>query len=159
MAHTMSFLKARCSWEPGTRLSTGILSLFCLLLKVSHANAHWANTNHIFSSHKIPRNDTFSCDISLCQVNAVQLGQEIFKGFSNSWIKVDCCLSDDSFWTIPQVLLALVCIRLGSYHFVQCDSADLPCYKILHSEFVNVPLPVGMHLKVSPKGCHIFDRL
>ncbi len=25
--------------------------------------------------------------------------------------------------------------------------------------FLSAPLPVGMHLKVSPEGCHIFDQL
>jgi hypothetical protein len=33
------------------------------------------------------------------------------------------------------------------------------CYKILCGGFLSVPLPVGMHLKVSPKGHHIFDWL
>ncbi len=40
LAHMMHFLKARCSWEPGTRISTGFLSPFRPLPKVSHANVH-----------------------------------------------------------------------------------------------------------------------
>ena len=56
--------------------------------------------------------------------------------------KVDCRLSYDSF-------LAL-CSR-------RC--AGLPCYEILRSGILNIPLPYGMRLKVSPKGCHIFERL
>ncbi len=38
LAHMTCFLKARRSWEPGTRISTGFLSRFRLLPKVSHAN-------------------------------------------------------------------------------------------------------------------------
>jgi hypothetical protein len=53
LAHITCFLEVRCSWEPGTRISTGILSPFRLLPKVSHANAHWAIANHTFSSHII----------------------------------------------------------------------------------------------------------
>jgi hypothetical protein len=43
--------------------------------------------------------------------------------------------------------------------FAQGDSAGLPCYEIFRSGILNVPLPYGMHLKVSPKGHHIFERL
>ncbi len=83
----------------------------------------------------------------------------IFSGFPKLWIKVDCCLSDKSFWTTSQVLFALDRVPVGSLHFVQFNSADLPCYEILCSGFLNRPLPFGMHLKVTPKGHHIFDRL
>ncbi len=51
LAHMMRFLKARCLWEPGTRISTGFLFPFRLLPKVSHANTRWAIVNHTFSSH------------------------------------------------------------------------------------------------------------
>jgi hypothetical protein len=47
----------------------------------------------------------------------------------------------------------------ASLLFAQGDSAGLPCYKILRSGILNVPLPYGMHLKVSPEGYHIFERL
>jgi hypothetical protein len=47
----------------------------------------------------------------------------------------------------------------ASLRFAQGNSAGLPCYKILCSGILNVPLPYGMHLKVSPEGCHIFERL
>ena len=39
----------------------------------------------------------------------------------------------------------------ASLRFAQGDSAGVPCYKILCSGILNVPLPYGMHLKVSPK--------
>jgi hypothetical protein len=47
----------------------------------------------------------------------------------------------------------------ASSHFAQGDSAGLLCYKILRSGILNVSLPYGMHLKVSPKGRHIFEPL
>ncbi len=53
MAHIMHFLKARRLWEPGTRISTGFLSLFRLSPKVSHAKVCWATANHTFSSYII----------------------------------------------------------------------------------------------------------
>jgi hypothetical protein len=47
----------------------------------------------------------------------------------------------------------------ASSRFAQGDSVGLPCYEILRSGILNVPLPYGMHLKVSPEGCHIFEQL
>jgi hypothetical protein len=47
----------------------------------------------------------------------------------------------------------------ASLHFAQGNSAGFPSYKILCSGILNVPLPYGMRLKVSPKGRHIFERL
>jgi hypothetical protein len=47
----------------------------------------------------------------------------------------------------------------ASLRFTQGNIAGLPCYKILCSGILNVPLPYGMHLKVSPKGPHIFEQL
>jgi hypothetical protein len=35
----------------------------------------------------------------------------------------------------------------------------LPRYKNLCSRIINIPLPYGMRLKVSPEGRHIFERL
>jgi hypothetical protein len=37
------------------------------------------------------------------------------------------------------------------------NSVGLPCYE--SSRIINVPLPYGMHLKVSPEGHHIFEQL
>jgi hypothetical protein len=53
LAQMMHFLEARCSREPGIRISTGFLSPFRLSPKVLHANVHWAIANHTFSSHII----------------------------------------------------------------------------------------------------------
>ncbi len=61
---TCGFLEERCSWEPGSRLTTGDFSPFRLLPKVSGANVHWTNANHTFPTHKDPWTDTFLRDIS-----------------------------------------------------------------------------------------------
>jgi hypothetical protein len=66
LAHIKRFLEVGRSWEPGTRISTGLLSPIRLLPKVSRANVHWAIMSHTFSSHINPQTDTFSRDISLC---------------------------------------------------------------------------------------------
>jgi hypothetical protein len=47
----------------------------------------------------------------------------------------------------------------ASSRFAQGNSVSLPCYEILCSGILNVPLPYGMHLKVSPKRRHIFEQL
>ncbi len=47
----------------------------------------------------------------------------------------------------------------ASLRFAQGDSVGLPYYEILRSGILNVPLPYGMRLKVSPKGRHIFEQI
>ncbi len=47
----------------------------------------------------------------------------------------------------------------ASSRFAQGNSTGLPCYKILRSGILNVPLPYGMRLKVSHEGRHIFEQL
>ncbi len=47
----------------------------------------------------------------------------------------------------------------ASLRFAQSTSAGLPCYKILCSGILIVPLPYGMCHKVSHKGRHIFEWL
>jgi hypothetical protein len=59
LAHMTRFLEAKRSWKPGTRISTSFP--FRLLPKVSHANVHWAISNHTFSSHAKFQELTFSC--------------------------------------------------------------------------------------------------
>jgi hypothetical protein len=59
LAHMTCFLKARCLLEPSTRFSTGFLSPFRLLPKVSPANVHWVIANPTFSSHIISLNRHF----------------------------------------------------------------------------------------------------
>ncbi len=63
----------------------------------------------------------------------------------------------------PQGISKLVnkvdCGLWGSLGFAQSDSVGLPCYEILCSGILNVPLPYGMRLIVSPEGRHIFEQL
>ncbi len=47
----------------------------------------------------------------------------------------------------------------ASLRFAQGNSVGLPFFEILRSGILNVPLPYGMHLKVSPRGRHIFEQL
>ncbi len=49
------FFEARRLWEPGSRLTTGDLSPFRLLPKVSGANVRLANANCTFLTHKNPQ--------------------------------------------------------------------------------------------------------
>ncbi len=66
LAAVTRFLEVRRLWEPGTRISTGILSPFRpFFAKVFCANAHWAIANHNFSSYLNPGTDIFLRDISL----------------------------------------------------------------------------------------------
>jgi hypothetical protein len=47
----------------------------------------------------------------------------------------------------------------ASLRFTHGDIVGLPRYEILCSGILNVPLPYGMRLKVSPEGHHIFEQL
>jgi hypothetical protein len=60
---------------------------------------------------------------------------------------------------ICQALFAPDHIPLGSSRFAQSNSVDLPYYEVLCSRILNIPLPDGMRVKVSPKGHHIFEQL
>jgi hypothetical protein len=92
------------------------------------------NTNHTFLSHKKSQTDTFLRDLGLAQLR------------STAWV-----------WN-PQGNSKLVnrlivaCLMTAFLRFTQGNSAGLPCYEILRSGILNVPLPYGMRLKVSHKG-------
>ncbi len=138
---TRGFPEARCSWEPGSSLTTGEFSLFRLLPKVSGVNVRWTEHDSYLSYSLKSLNWQF---LAWPRPNlyAVQLGYGIPKGFPNSWIR-----------------LIVACLLTASSHFAQGDSAGFPRYEILCNGILNVPLPCGMHLKVSPEGHHIFERL
>jgi hypothetical protein len=99
------------------------------------------NMNHIFLSHQNSWTDTFLHDLGLAKLRRTA-----------------------RVWN-PQGISKLVnklivaCLMTASSHFAQGDSAGLPCYKTLRSRILNVPLPYGMHLKVSHKGRHTFEQL
>ncbi len=89
------FFEARCLWEPGSRLTTGDYSPFCLLRKVSGVNVRWANANHTFLTHKNPQTDTFLRDISPAKLRStarVRNTQEISKLMNKDDCLVPCAL-------------------------------------------------------------------
>jgi hypothetical protein len=83
------FLKARRSWEPGSRLTTGEFSPFHLLPKVSCVNTHWSNANDTFLTHKKTLNWPFLHDVSPAKLRStVQVWNP--QGISKLVNKVDC---------------------------------------------------------------------
>ncbi len=144
------FLEARCSWEPGSRLTTGFLTPFRLLPNVSHANNLWAIVYHTFFFYKLAMSPYFLMWHKPLLSPRSRARARNPKGISKLVIKgwlllVLWQLLDDS-----QVRFTLDHIPVGSLHFAQCNSVGLPCYEILCSGFLKVPLPIGMRLKVSP---------
>ncbi len=99
------------------------------------------NTNHTFLSHKIPWTDTFLRDLGLAQLCST----------------APVCNPQGTSKLVNRLIVA--CLMTAYSCFTQGNSAGLPCYEILRSGIFNVPLPYGMHLKVSHEGCHIFERL
>jgi hypothetical protein len=99
------------------------------------------NTNHAFLSHKNPQTDTFLRDLGLAQLRST----------ARVWNPQGTSKFVDR--------LIVACLMTASLRFAQGNSAGLPCYKTLCSGIFNVPLPYGMHLKVSHKEHHIFERL
>ncbi len=99
------------------------------------------NTIHTFLSHKNPWTDTFLHELGFAKLRMT----------ARVWNKQG----------ISKLVnrLIVACLMTASLRFAQSDSAGLPCYKILCSGIFNVPLSYGMHLKVSLKGHHIFERL
>ncbi len=76
--------------------------------------------------------------------NAVQLGWGILKRFPNLWIKIDCCLSYDSFWTIPKCSLHLI-----TFQWVPCTLPDA----IVQAFIVANSFAVGSSLYPCQKAC------
>ncbi len=112
------FLKARCSWEPGSSLTTDELSLFRLLPKVSAVNVRWAeHDSYLLFLTKI-------LELTLSYVSealpsyAVQPGYGITKGYPNLWIGwlllVRWQLPCASLKAIVQAILATKSFAAGS---------------------------------------------
>ncbi len=64
------FLEARCSWEPGSSLTTGEFSLFRLLPKVSTWTSIGLNTIHTFLSCKNHWTYTFLCELGFVKLRS-----------------------------------------------------------------------------------------
>ncbi len=114
---THGFLKASHLWEPGSRLTSGDLSFFHLLLKVSHANVHLANANHTFLTHKNPRTDIFLCNISPAKLRSTAWVRNP-QGISKLMNKVDC-------WVLHALLKAIVRAFLATKSFAAGSSMYL----------------------------------
>ncbi len=99
------------------------------------------NTIHTFLSHKNPWTDTFLHELGFAKLRSTARVWN-HQGISK---------------LVNRLIVA--CQMTASSRFAQSNSAGLPCYKILRSWIFNVPLPYGMHLKVSHKGRHIFEQL
>ncbi len=114
-----------------------IFPLFRLSPKISHAHVHWTECKSYLLYSLKPLEWHFLVWHRPCQATQYSLGME----------------SPQDLQTCEKGWL------LGSLCFAQSNSVGLPCYKILCSGFLNVPLPYGMRLKVSPEGPHIFEQL
>ncbi len=89
----LGFLKARCSWEPGSCITTVEFSLFHLLQKVSAVNVSWTEQDSYLSSSKKSSSWHFLALAKLHSTTQVWNHQ----GISKLMNRVDCCLSYDSF--------------------------------------------------------------
>jgi hypothetical protein len=125
---TRGFLDARRSWEPGSRLTTGEFSSFCLLLKVSGANVHWANANHTFLTYKNPPTDTFLRDICLAKLRSTARVWNPH-GISKLVNKVDC-------WVLCALLKTIVWAFLATKSFAEGSSTYL-CHMAYVSKSVS----------------------
>ncbi len=122
------FLKGRRLWEHGSRLTTGNLSPFRLLPKVSDANVCWANANHTFLTHKNPQTDTFSRDISPTKLRSTARVRNP-QGISKLVNKVDC-------WVPCALLKAIVRAFLATKSFA-VGSSTYPCHMACVSKSVS----------------------
>ncbi len=116
LAHMTRFLEARCLQEPSTKISTGFLSPFRLLLKVSCANIRWAIANHTFSSHIISSNWHFLVwhkpKLSQCSTAQVRNPQGISKLVNKKLIVA--CLTTASGQFLKR------CWHLFAFQWVPC---------------------------------------
>ncbi len=123
---THGFLKARCLLEPDSRLTTGDLSPFRILPKVSGANVHWANVNHTILTHKNPQTDTFLCDISPANLR------------STAWVRNPQGISKlvNKVGRVPRASLkAIVRAFLATKSFA-AGSSTYPCHMACFSKSV-----------------------
>ncbi len=124
---THRFLEARRSWEPGSRLTTGDVSPFHLLPKVSDANVCWMNANHTFLTHKNPQTDTFLRDISPAKLHSTAWLWNPH-GISKLVNKVDC--------RVPCALLKGIVRAFLAMESFAAGSSTYPCQMVCVSKSV-----------------------
>jgi hypothetical protein len=126
------FLKARCSWEPGSSLNTCEFSLFCLLPKVSAANVHWTEHDSYLSFSQKSLNWHFLAWPWPSQATQYSPGMESPKGYPNSWIGWLSLV----LWQLPCALLkAIVRAFLATKSFA-VGSSTYPCHMACISKSV-----------------------
>ncbi len=141
------FLKARCSWEPGSSITTIEFSLFRLLRKASAVNVHWTEQDSYLSSSQKSSSWHFLALAKLRSTSRVWNHQ----GISKLVNRVDCCLSYDSFLALhskaivraflatnalqrgfqrTHAIYGICCLSVDSFLMIHSsNSVDLPCYK------------------------------
>ncbi len=116
----VGFSKARRSWEPSSSSTTGTFSPFRTLRKASAVNVRWTDYDSYLSFSQKSSSWHF---LALARLRST--AQEWnHQRISNSWNKVDCCLSDDSFL---------------AHASLQGDSAALPRYEYFAAGFPSYP--------------------
>jgi hypothetical protein len=90
---TQGFLKSKTLVEPSRSSTTGTFSPFRTLRKASAVHVRWTEHDSYLSFSQKSSSWHFLALAKLCGTAQVGNHQRI----SNSWIKVDCCLSYDSF--------------------------------------------------------------
>ncbi len=122
------FLEARCSWEPGSQLTTSDFSPFRLLPKVSGANVRWTECKSYFSCSPNPWTDTFLLDLSLAKLcSTARLWNP--QGISKLVNKVDC-------W-VPCALLKAIVWAFLATKFFAVGSSTYPCHMACVSKSVS----------------------
>ncbi len=102
--------------------------VFRLLPKVSGANVRRANANDTFLTHKIPRTETFLCDISPAKLRSTARVWNP-QGISKLVNKVDCRVPCASLKAIVQAFLATKSFAAGSSTYpchMACVSKSVP---------------------------------
>jgi hypothetical protein len=110
---------------------------FCNSLKVSEANAYWANSNHTFLTHKNPQTDTFLHDISPAKLHSTAWVWNPH-GISKLVNKVDCWVPCTSLKAIVRAFLATKSFTAGSSTYLchmACISKSVPRDIISSSDY------------------------
>ncbi len=116
------FLIARCSWEPGSSLTTSEFSLFRLLPKVSAVNVRWTEHDSYLSFLQKSSNWHFLTWLRPSQATQYSPGMESPKGYPNSWIGWLLLV----LWQLPCALLkAIVQAFLATKSFATGSSTYL----------------------------------
>ncbi len=116
------FLKARCLWETGSSLTTGELSLFSLLLKVSAVKVRWTEHNSYLSFSQKSLDWHFLACPWPSQAMQYSPGMESPKGYPNLWIGWLSLV----LWQLPHPLLKAIVRAFLATKFFAAGSSCTP---------------------------------